>query len=311
MNSENRSRLPAFCPLQGCPSRSPAPPPGRIVRKGFFRRSSDAKIIPRFLCHRCGKTFSSARYSPAFRQKKRFLNERIRRLLCSGVSQRRIARLLGISRTTVERKFLFLAERAWVSHLDFLEELPEIVDVQFDEMESFERSKCLPLSIPIVVLPESRKILGVGVASMPAKGPLAQISRRKYGSRVDERQTVARDLLSSLGSCLDEKVRVLSDQNPNYPGWIGACHPGAHHDTVKGRRGCVVGQGELKRIGWDPLFSLNHTAAMIRANVNRLFRRTWCTTKRKDRLEAHLMIYLQYHNEVLTEPLRFREQEVA
>jgi len=61
----------------------------------------------------------------------------------------------------------------------------------------------------------------------------------------------------------------------------------------------VVGQGELKRGGYDPLFSLNHTAAMIRANINRLFRRTWCTSKRIDRLEGHLLLYTDYHNRVL------------
>ena len=60
-----------------------------------------------------------------------------------------------------------------------------------------------------------------------------------------------------------------------------------------------MGQGELKKIGFDPLFDLNHTAAMIRANINRLFRRTWCTTKRADRLEAHLELYVQYHNREL------------
>jgi hypothetical protein len=47
--------------------------------------------------------------------------------------------------------------------------------------------------------------------------------------------------------------------------------PGAVHTTVKGRHGCVVGQGELKKIVFDPLFSFNHTAAMARANINRLF----------------------------------------
>jgi len=47
--------------------------------------------------------------------------------------------------------------------------------------------------------------------------------------------------------------------------------------TTKGRRECVVGQGELKGGGFDPLFSLNHTCAMIRAHVSRLFRRTWNT----------------------------------
>ena len=68
---------------------------------------------------------------------------------------------------------------------------------------------------------------------------------------------------------------------------------------TKGRRGCVVGQGELKAIGFDPIFAFNHTAAMLRANMNRLFRRTWCTTKTIRGLEDHLALYVKYHNEEL------------
>ncbi|MCB0350947.1 MAG: transposase, partial [Bdellovibrionales bacterium] len=68
------------------------------------------------------------------------------------------------------------------------------------------------------------------------------------------------------------------------------------HLTTPGQRGCVAGQGELKKVAFDPLFSINHTFAMCRANINRLLRRTWCTTKRPDRLVAHLDLYVNFHN---------------
>jgi hypothetical protein len=169
--------------------------------------------------------------------------------------------------------------------------------VQFDEMESFERSKCLPLSIPLIVEKKTRKILGYRVCSMPAKGLLAAISVKKYGKRRDDRRKAVRSLFSEVAPCLAREVLVESDENPHYPGWIPS---GIHHKTYKGRRGCVVGQGELKKIGNDPLFDLNHTCAMFRANVNRLLRRTWCTTKRPDRLSDHLALYVIYHNTQLT-----------
>ena len=38
---------------------------------------------------------------------------------------------------------------------------------------------------------------------------------------------------------------------------------------------------------------------MLRANVNRLIRRTWCTSKRIDRLVDHLTLYADFHNRVL------------
>lgn len=87
--------------------------------------------------------------------------------------------------------------------------------------------------------------------------------------------------------------------DPFYPSSVKRFFPEASHVVTKGRRACVVGQGELKRGGFDPIFSFNHTAAMVRANINRLIRRTWNTTKKPERLIEHLWIYMNYHNSVL------------
>jgi hypothetical protein len=260
--------------------------------------------VARFTCLDCRRTFSSARFFPCFRQKKRTLNTLIRRYLGSNISQRRLALTLGVHRNTVVRKFLFLGRQADQALDEFQRELAsheqKIEEIQFDEMQSYERSKCLPLSIPLVVDAKRRKILAFRVCSMPAGGPLAEISRRKYGPRKDERAVAVRSLLEEIKPLLAPNVKVTTDQEPHYPGWIRAAISDARHVTVKGRRGCIVGQGELKKIGFDPLFSLNHTAAMLRANINRLARRTWCTTKKGERLRAHIALYAQIHNEILT-----------
>jgi hypothetical protein len=195
-----------------------------------------------------------------------------------------------------------LRAKAW--NLEYCRRLfsgkDRITSVHFDEMETFERSKCLPLSIPLAVEPRTRKILGFQVAQMPAKGPLTMISLKKYGPREDHRAFKAKALLEEIRPFLSPTVTITTDENPKYPGWLRSVLPEARHETHKGRRGCVTGQGELKKVGFDPLFGLNHTAAMIRANVNRMFRRTWCTTKRPDRLALHLELYVFYHNTVLT-----------
>ncbi|MCB0404443.1 MAG: transposase, partial [Bdellovibrionales bacterium] len=124
--------------------------------------------------------------------------------------------------------------------------------------------------------------------------------RKKYGYRADHRPKVVQRLLTELKRHVSEDLQVLSDQNPKYPVWIKTQFPNATHETTKGRRGCVTGQGELKALQWDPLFALNHTAAMLRANMNRLFRKTWCTTKTPQGLKNHIDIYINFHNNVLT-----------
>jgi hypothetical protein len=234
------------------------------------------------------------------------MNSRLLLLLCSGVSQRRAAILLQLDRKTITQKFLFLARLAKHSRLEFLETLKKsqivFTDLHFDEMESSEISKCLPVSIPLMVEAKTRRILGLRVGRMPSKGPLAAISLLKYGPRDDDRPEKARALFQELKPVISPAAVITSDRNHKYPAWLKPHFPGIQHRTVKGKRGCAGGQGELKKIGFDPLFSLNHTCAMFRANVNRLFRRTWCTTKRRDRLEAHMELYVWYHNEVLIQP---------
>jgi transposase-like protein len=301
------ARLPHKCHYNDCQTNdpnSPTPATSHIVRKGFYLRYSDAKRIPRFLCRSCNRSFSSASFSACFGQKRRKLNAQIFKLLASNVQKRRIARLLGTTRRTVARKLLFLGARSVLRNEKFVRSFrpndPRLSELQFDEMETFERSKCLPVSIPLVVVPGTRKILGIRACSMPAKGPLAEISRKKYGPRADDRAAAAKELFRSIAHVVPRDVSITSDENPKYPRWISRVFPAATHATTKGRRGCIVGYGELKAGGFDPLFALNHTAAMIRANVSRMARRTWCTTKRIDYLQLHLNIYMEYHNRVLT-----------
>lgn len=226
------------------------------------------------------------------------------KLLVSGVSQRRAARVLSINPKTVVRKFLFLSGLARLRNQEFRNEFLangiRLESIHFDEMESFEHSKCLPLSIPLAVQTQTRKILGFRVCEMPAKGPLAKISRKKYGLRRDGRAKAADSLFSEIAPLLLPRAEVRTDQNPHYPRWIRRRMADADHQAHEGKRGCIVGQGELKKIGFDPLFDLNHTCAMLRANINRLFRKTWCTTKKRDRLADHIELYAYFHNAVLT-----------
>lgn len=207
-------------------------------------------------------------------------------------------------RITIARKLRFLAEQARLEQQAFLESLKvrdcKISQVQFDDVETFEHTKLKPLSIALAVNMQ-RKVLGFEVSSMPAKGHLAVKSVEKYGRRRDERKKGLQRLLKSLEGVVNPQTLFQSDQNPHYPPVLRNIFPHAIHQTTKGRRGCISGQGELKKVVWDPLFSLNHTAAMLRANINRLIRRTWCTTKKPQRLSDHLAIYINFHNQVLTD----------
>lgn len=275
----------------------------RVRRLGTFRRRSDGRRVQRFYCTFCGRSFSRATGHPCFGQNKRHKNEIIRRLLCGGVSQREAARILGINRKTVVRKMLFWAKRACREVESTNRHSPPSVEVEFDDLETFEHTKCKPVSVTLMVEHKTRRILGFEVARMPAKGKLAAISRKKYGPRRDERPQARARLFRRVRPFIADRALLRSDSNPFYPADVRKFFPEARHETVLGKRGAVTGQGELKKAKWDPLFSLNHTCAMLRANLSRLIRRTWCTTKRPDRLEAHLWVYVMSHNR------RLRQQQ--
>ena len=93
------------CPNPKCPSPSPR-------KNGTYFRPSDSKSIQRWVCKGCKRHFSAATFQAAYHQNKRRANPDVANLLSSGVSLRRIALLLRITRLTVARKLAFLAKEA-------------------------------------------------------------------------------------------------------------------------------------------------------------------------------------------------------
>lgn len=275
---------------------------GQLQRIGHYIRKSDSQRIQRYRCSRCKKSYSDAIKSPCYRQNKRHLNALIRKLLCAAMSQRRIALVLGISRLTVARKFEFLAKQETLKQEKYrliLAPVP-LKEVFLDEMEDRIHTKCKPVSIALIVTPE-RKILHCELSSIrPKNRKLYEISKKKYPDWKDRSRQGFKRLLYSTAPLLDPQVVIRSDQKQMYDEEIRRLLPSTHHRRYKSRRAVIAGQGELKQGGKDPLFALNHTCAMMRANINRLIRRTWCSSKKIESLKKHILIYAAYHNTVLT-----------
>lgn len=221
--------------------------------------------------------------------------------MSSGVSQRRTAVILGVTRKTIERKLVFLGTRARLRQEEQLKDLSlvELGHLQLDDLITSHHTKLKPLSLSVVVSKASRRIIAAELSEIPAFGLLAKLSRRKYGPRKNEHDQKIDGLLRTLVPHLPSQGRIDSDEHRAYPPVIRRHFPAWQHKTFKGQRASVAGQGELKTKSWDPLFSVNHTLAMLRANINRLIRRTWCTTKNPKNLMHHFWIYADFHNSKL------------
>ena len=270
------------------------------IKYGSFRRVSDGRHVQRYQCKTCSLSFSQATFDPAYYQKKRHLNHTCMMLLSSCISMRRTGLVLGIHPITVARKLEYMATQSRLKWDDHLQDCDLISSIQFDELQTIEHTKCKPLSVAMAVSEKSRKIIGFRVSQMPATGYLAAISRKKYGYRVDGRVDGMNDLFKQLKGQLAPNIEIRSDECSFYSGIVKTHFPKAKYRQYKGQKGAVAGQGELKKVLRDPLFYINHTFAMLRANINRLVRKTWCTTKKVSRLIDHLSIYLWVHNSKLT-----------
>lgn len=269
-----------------------------FVQFGFYYRSSDKKYIRRYRCKLCKSTFSRSYFQPFFGQKKRQVNQEVSAFLSSTGSQRRAAEIFGLNRKTVVRKFREMSLFAKASFHDRNADHPKAQAIEFDDLETFEHTKCKPLSVTLAVEHKTRRILGLEVSSMPVSGLLVNRAQ-KYAPRKDERRSARRRLFENIGSLVSPHVEIRSDSNPHYPQDVKEFFPLSIHKRFRGKRGSLSGQGELKKVKFDPLFSLNHTCAKMRADINRLIRKTWCTTKSANELYWHLMLFADYHNKNL------------
>jgi hypothetical protein len=78
---------------------------------------------------------------------------------------------------------------------------------------------------------------------------------------------------------------------------VGSYLPGAELVQVKNRGGRLKRLLNAKRRNVkDPMFELNLVAAKIRHDLSRMARKVWVTTKRQDRLQKHLLLFLASQN---------------
>ena len=141
-----------------------------FIKKGYYRVRILNSYRKRYFCKSCLRTLSNPSRSASFRQKRPDLNEKIRSLLSSGVTQRDTARLLSCSKNTVDRKLKWLA-----LNLSPIKVNP-FHTLFIDEMETIEHTKLKPVTLPLAVT-DQYQILSMQVGRIPAKGHSAKVPK--------------------------------------------------------------------------------------------------------------------------------------
>ena len=278
------SFLPPRCPYSAC-SAFLHPDPGFFLRWGSYHPLCRPFPVPRFRCRRCRRTFSRQSFCAHRRLHKPHLTSQVWLDFVSGVSIQQSARRLRVSRTTVEDR----RDRVGRHCLRLLHNLerraPPPPRAQMDEIETFERHRVLrPLTVGLLVDAESHYVMAFAVGRMRSRGSSSPGSRRRrevfealHGRRPSESGKVVRSCLRRLRG---GRVQLLTDRKPLYATAVAALFPGGEveHVTISGK---------LPKGPANPLFVVNHAAAMARYGMSRLIRRTWCTTKDRRRLRLH------------------------
>jgi transposase-like protein len=288
--------IPFRCPYIHCTAhRDPAA--GFFVRDGFYHPRCRSHPVPRFRCRRCGRRFSRQTFRADRRQKKPFLNAACLDLMVACVGLRQAARVLRVARRTVERRFTWLARHALEFQACTLAGARLRGPFQLDELESFEANRFQPVTVPVLIDSRSLFILATAVGPLRRKGRLTPQQRRRraahealHGRRPSESAPAVRRVLSALRIVLLPGVPVVldSDEKPLY-GRLG-------RDLLGERFVWRTHSASARRDRANPLFPINHTNARLRHFLARLRRRTWCVTKKRDSLQAHLAIAALWSN---------------
>jgi len=287
----------AYCPNSSCKNHH-TPKQRFYIKKGYFITQWNHRRVPRYQCLACKRSFSSHTFYRTYRQKKPYLNEIIYRFYTSATTQRRLARILGVNLKTVVRKFLFLAQNAEAMHLEKLGSKEfDVAHCQFDEMLSFEHTRLKPISIALAVQKLDSKLISIQVAQSHYQGVLSSVAVRKYGLREDQSQLARSRVLTTIQSQIKSSCILVSDAKPIYRREVASHVPGAKLVQIKNRGGRLRRLLSAKRRNIeDPMFELNLVAAKIRHDLSRMARKVWTTTKCKDRLHKHLMLFLASQN---------------
>jgi transposase-like protein len=212
---------PRFCPWPACPAHRDH----QVLwhRHGFYIRRCDARRVPRFRCHHCGRTFSQQSFALSYYLKRPELTAPIARGLVAGSAHRQIARSLDCHHATVTRRSQRLGRHAHLLHHLAGRALPACQDeaAVVDDFDSFAGSQYFPCTLPTAVGSRSWFVYGFAFARERRRGRMSPSQRRRR-ARLEQRygrpprggvRQAFRDLIGALPRA-PGGLRLLADDDP-------------------------------------------------------------------------------------------------
>jgi len=219
--------VPEFCPRPACAQHRPEGAPFRCLRlKAAYRRKCDGRVVSRFRCRTCRRSFSQQTFAASYYLKRPELTVPIAKAIVNGAAHRQAARIVGCAHSTVTKRVARLGRHAQLLHRICLAEMPPIREpLNYDDFEAFTGSQYHPCGIGTTVGHHSWFLYGLGFAPhrrggklSPAQGRRLAYWDQRAGPRV--RGAYARSLERQLGILLP-KVAIrpavlVSDDKKDY-----------------------------------------------------------------------------------------------
>jgi transposase-like protein len=270
--------------------------------RGSFRRALDGRIVQRYACGTCGKTFSDQTFRLDYRLRRPNLTAPALWLFASKVTHRQAARFLHCARGTVHHRLELLGRHCRDFHARQMKRLTGALSpyLALDELETYETDRRLkPVTVPVLLHEPSWFVLDVQAAPLPSRGGLRPKDQDRRERLIEAEGRRRSGSTEAVGKCLANVAPVLT------PGAAGMLRTDQKKTYVRLAKKLLPQQllhvqisSEEPRGLDNPLFRINTTLAMMRDGVSRLVRRTWGASKLREQLEKQLWIWVVYRNYV-------------
>ena len=293
-NSKYPEWVPPHCPNPGCRFHTGETRNWQFKRAGYYSRRMEPRRIQRFTCRHCGRSFSTQTFSASYWQKLPDLDRRIFMRTIGCMSNRQIARDIGVSHETVSRHLRRLGRHCLLFHaLACAGRMTATVAV-VDGFESFEWSQYYPFHHLVAVEKGSDFFIYFNDIELRRKGRMTDYQRRKreqlersHGPPPPDATARALTDLLSVVIPREGEIRIHSDDHPAYRRPIRLLGSRVRH---------FVTSGKLRRSKHNPLWEVNLLDLLIRHGSSNHKRETIAWSKRRQCSAERLAILLVWRN---------------
>ena len=291
--------VPPRCPKTECPNHQ-RPASNFFVKRGSYKPKCRPRPVPRFQCKACQAGFSRQTFRSDYKDHRPDLNRRVVESLISGAGLRQTARILRITRKSLEQKARKISRHLRGLNFNLATSSMTGLELMLDEMISFEHNRrTRPLTIAVLIEKESMFVVDARSATIPPTGKMTRRRRAaiakeetKRGKRIDQSKWCVRRVFKTGLRLMDGApggvVRLISDKKSTYAGLAR---------QVFGARTIVEQHsGKLVRNTSNSLFRINLTNAIARDLNGRLRRRSWLASKKRRFLDLQLEIFKAWRN---------------